>query len=75
MFFTPEDFKLPMETSLRLRVINDEIEGCNNADLLKEHLKDCVRMTMQYQHMLEKVIERTIVKDLDDWINKVEAAS
>ena len=74
MFFTPEDFKLSLETSLRLRVINDEIDECSNTELLKEHLKESVRMTMQYQHMLEKVLERSIVKDLDNWLNKVEAA-
>ena len=70
--FEPEDFKLNMESSLRLRVISDDIDRCNSIDELKSQLKDCVRMTMQYQQMLAKVLERTIIKDLDNYIDKLE---
>ena len=70
--FEPEDFKLNMESSLRLRVISDDIDKCNSINELKSQLKDCVRMTMQYQQMLAKVLERTITKDLDNYIEKLE---
>ena len=70
--FEPEDFELNMESSLRLRVISDDIDRCNSIDELKSQLKDCVRMTMQYQQMLAKVLERTIIKDLDNYIEKLE---
>ena len=55
--FEPEDFKLSLESSLRLRVITDEIEECSDRDALKANLKDCVRMTMQYQQLLQKVLD------------------
>ena len=70
--FEPEDFKLNMESSLRLRVISDDIDKCNSINELKSQLKDCVRMTMQYQQMLAKVLEKTIIKDLDNYIEKLE---
>lgn len=70
--FDAEDFKLSMESMLRLRVISDDIDNCSDIDALKAQLKNCVRMTMQYQQMLQKVLEKTIIKDLDNWIEKLE---
>lgn len=69
--FEAQDFELSMETALRLRVISDDIDNCTNVDALKTQLKDCVRLTMQYQQMLQKLLEKTIVRDLDNWIEKV----
>ena len=68
--FDAEDFQLSMESALRLRVISDDIEKCTDVSALQTQLKDCVRLTMQYQQMLQKVLERTIIKDLDDAIEK-----
>ena len=73
--FKEEDFQLSMESQLRLRIINDDIDNCQDKTALKAQLKDCIRMTMVYQQMLGKVLERTIVRDLDDWIEKVESFS
>ena len=70
--FEAEDFQLSMESQLKLRVISDEINNCQNIEALKEQLKGCVKMTMTYQQMLQKVLERTIIRDLDDWIEKIE---
>ncbi len=70
--FDADDFKLSMESQLKLRIISDEIDNCKNIEALKEQLKDCVKMTMTYQQMLQKVLERTIIRDLDDWIEKIE---
>ena len=70
--FDAEDFKLSMESLLRLRVIGDDIDNCNDVKELKAQLKDCVRMTMQYQQMLQKVLEKTVIRDIDNWIEKLE---
>ena len=35
MMFTPEHFELPMEKKLRMRVIADEIEKCDNVEEIK----------------------------------------
>ena len=68
--FQPGDFELSMESQLRLRVITDDIKGCTSVDKLQENLIDAVRLTMQYQQMLQKLMERTILRDLDDAIEK-----
>ena len=68
--FDEEDFKIPIESSLRLRVISDEIDNCTDLEGMRKQLKDCVRMTMQYQNMLTKVVERGIMRDLEDWIGE-----
>ena len=39
--FTPEDFEIPLEKQLRMRIVLDEIDGCNDVDVLKGHLKAC----------------------------------
>lgn len=59
-----------MESQLRLRVITDDIKGCASVDKLQENLIDAVRLTMQYQQMLQKLMERTILRDLDEAIEK-----
>lgn len=68
--FKPEDFELSMESQLRLRVINDDIKSCTSVETLQTNLSDAVRLTMQYQQMLQKLLERTILRDLDDAIEK-----
>ena len=70
--FDADDFKLSLEAQLRLRVINDDIDNCEDTKALKTQLKECVRLTMTYQQMLQKVMEKTIMRDLDDWFEKLE---
>ena len=67
--FKPEDFSLPMETSLRLRVMHDEIDQCKNTDELQKQLKDILRLTMLYQHMLNEIVKRQLTGDLEEFQN------
>ena len=39
--FKPEDFEMPLEKQLRIRVIDKEIDECNDIDALRENLKQC----------------------------------
>ena len=41
--FEPEDFEVPLEKQLRLRVILDEIEHCTDVKVLQENLKNCTK--------------------------------
>ena len=68
--FDPGDFELSMESQLRLRVINDDIKACTSVETLQTNLKDAVRLTMQYQQMLQRLLERTILRDLDEALEK-----
>ena len=66
--FSKEDFELPLEAELRLRVIKDEIDGTNDINALKEHLKETSRLIMFYQNLLGKVAKDILAKDMVDWI-------
>ena len=65
MMFSKEDFELPMEKSLRMRVIADEINNCSDVDELRRQLITCAESLMRYQHLLAVVIEDSLKKELD----------
>ena len=63
--FKPEDFNLPMESSLRLRVMADEIDACKNVEELQTQLKSILRLTMLYQHMLNEIVKRQLSGEIE----------
>jgi hypothetical protein len=62
--FQPEDFEISMEKELRLRVINDEINNCDNIEELRKQLITVTRIFTQYQHLLESTVKRLLEKDI-----------
>ena len=66
--FKEEDFKLPLEMEFKRSVVNAEIDECSNVEELRKALKDAVRLSMTYQHMLTKACEELITKDLENWL-------
>ena len=69
----PEDFELPLEKQLRMRVISKEIDECNDIEALRENLKTCARL-MRFQHLCS--YGRTAAKRIYEWVpryNGVEA--
>lgn len=65
MMFSEEDFQLPMEKSLRMRVIADEINNCTDVEELRRQLITCAETLMRYQHLLAVVIEDSLKKELE----------
>lgn len=65
MMFGEEDFQLPMEKSLRMRVIADEINNCTDVEELRKQLINCAESLMRYQHLLAVVIEDSLKKELE----------
>lgn len=65
--FKEEDFEIPLEKQLRMRVVLDEIESCNDPTILKAHLKQCTETLVKYQHLLGKILEKQIKAELDKW--------
>ena len=65
MMFSKEDFELPMEKSLRMRVIADEINNCSDVEELRKQLIVCAESLMRYQHLLAVVIEDSLKKEMD----------
>ncbi len=61
--FSEEDFKISMEKELRLRVVNDEINHCDDIDELRKQLINVTRLFTQYQHLLEIAVKQLLVQD------------
>ena len=64
--FNPEDFKLPLEKVLKLRVINDEVDGCSDLEVLKKSLKETSKLLMTYQHLLNTVLKEQLMAGIDN---------
>ena len=73
--FKPSDFELTLESQLRLRVIFDEIEECNDAETLKESLKNVTALFMKYQHLLNTVILKQMEQNFDEFLKPEEESN
>ena len=69
--FTPEDFEMPLEKQLRIRVIDKEIDECTDIDALRENLKECAASLMKYQHLLSVTLRKQIENDLQGFSDKI----
>ena len=63
--FQKEDFEISMEKELRLRMVNDEINHCDNIEELRKQLINVTRLFTQYQHLLEIAVKQLIVQDIN----------
>ncbi len=61
--FNEEDFKISMEKELRLRMVNDEINHCDDKEELRKQLINVTRLFTQYQHLLEIAVKQLMVQD------------
>ena len=61
--FDKEDFQISMEKELRLRMVNDEINHCDNVEELRKQLINVTRLFTQYQHLLEIAVKQLMVQD------------
>jgi hypothetical protein len=61
--FSKEDFQISMEKELRLRMVNDEINHCENVEELRKQLINVTRLFTQYQHLLEIAVKQLMVQD------------
>ena len=70
--FKPEDFKVPLEKMLKMRVVNDEIDRCDDIKELKSQLKETARLVMVYQHLIGTLAEHQLSQELGHLIEGVE---
>ena len=68
--FEPSDFELTLESQLRLRVIYDEIEQCNDTKTLQESLKNVTALFMKYQHLLNTVIAKQMEQNISELLKE-----
>ncbi len=59
-----EDFKLPIEKQLRLRVIQDEIKHCDDIDTMRELCVTMAEQNMTFQHILSKFLLADLESDV-----------
>ena len=71
--FKPEDYELPLEKVLTLRVINDDIESCKEVKVLQNSLKDTSKLLMTYQHLLGVVLKEQILSNLTNMLEEETA--
>jgi len=64
--FAKEDFEISMEKELRLRMVNDEINHCDDIDELRKQLINVTRLFTQYQHLLEVAVKQLMVQSISD---------
>jgi hypothetical protein len=64
--FKPTDFEISMEKQLRLRMVNDEINHCDDIDELRKQLINVTRLFTQYQHLLEVAVKQLMVQGISD---------
>lgn len=72
IMFQPGDFELPLEIKLKLRVVNDEIDNCNDVKELREQLKKSTELMMNYQNIINRMLREQIEKNLTDFTDKIE---
>ena len=70
--FKPDDFKVPLEKMLKMRVVNDEIDRCDDIKELKSQLKETARLVMVYQHLIGKLAEHQLSQELGSLIEGIE---
>lgn len=70
--FLPEDFELPLEKQLKMRIVSQEVEECKSVEVLQINLKQCAESLMRYQHLLSVVLQRQIENDLNSLSDKIE---
>ena len=67
--FEPEDFELPLEKQLRMRVITNEIDECRDIEVLRENLKVCAESLMRFQHITAKLAERQLQGFMQEFLD------
>ena len=69
MMLNPEDFQLPLEKQLRMRVISQEIDECTDVDALRENLKTCAESLMRFQHLCARMAEQQLKGFMNEFLD------
>jgi hypothetical protein len=62
--FTAEDFEVPLEKQLKMRLVYDDIDKCTDVKALQENLKACADQLMKYQHLLSITLQKQLEQEL-----------
>ena len=62
--FTKEDFEVPLEKQLKMRLVYDDIDKCTDVKVLQDNLKACAEQLMKYQHLLAITLQKQLESEL-----------
>lgn len=62
--FTKEDFEVPLEKQLKMRLVYDDIDKCTDVKVLQDNLKACADQLMKYQHLLAITLQKQLESEL-----------
>ena len=71
MMLNEEDFKLPLEKQLRLRVISQEVDECSDVEALRENLKTCAESLMRFQHLCARMAEQQLKSLMGEFLDTI----
>ncbi len=69
--FDKEDFKLTLESELKLRVFRDEISKCDDVEALRENLINVTELLVHYQHILNSVLKKQLENESKNLLAKI----
>ena len=72
MMLNPEDFELPLEKQLRMRVISQEIDECSDVDALRDNLKTCAESLMRFQHLCARMAEQQLKGFMNEFLDTMD---
>lgn len=72
--FTSEDFELPLEVQLKLRVVYDDIERTEDTAALKDNLKHLTRLLLQYQHLIKNLLMKQLESESSNILKQIEVS-
>ena len=64
-----EDFSLPPEREFMLIKVKQEIDECRDVSELQNNLKQLVDQNAKFQHLIGKLLEDQIRKDLGEFVD------
>jgi len=65
----PDFFELTLEKELRMKVIQKEVQECNDIEVLKTNLVTCAESLMRFQHLTAKLVEQQLQKEMTDFFS------
>ena len=71
MMLNSDDFEIPLEKQLRLRVIKKEIDECTNVEALQENLKTCAESLMRFQHLCARMAEQQLKGFMTEFLDTI----
>ena len=65
--FDAEDFEVPLEKQLKMRLPCAEVDNCKDVHQLQENLKACAESLMHHQHLLSILCQQQLMQELEKW--------